>query len=136
MEDSLLKRRAGLKGPAELGELLGIQGPRRQFLKRTKPDAVCLTEGPIHCPGFGHTHLGVVENQGRDIAGMGIAVADKATALGGLIHGRLKNPKVPVGATQGKHWLSLNGNTMSRIGDVYEIVVRHIFSRLAASRAL
>jgi hypothetical protein len=42
----------------------------------------------------------MVEDQGRNIAGMGIPVADKATALGGLIDRGFKYPEALLGAAK------------------------------------
>jgi hypothetical protein len=98
MEDSFLERRLGLKGATECRELFGIQSIRWQFLKRTQANSIRLAQGPIHGPGFSHAHLGVVEDQGRDIAGMGIAVADEAAAFSGFVDGSLEDPEVFLGA--------------------------------------
>jgi hypothetical protein len=81
--------------------LTGIQCVRRQFLKRTQANAIGLAQGPIDCPGFGHPHLGVVEDQWGDIPWMGIAKADEASTLGGLKDGGLENPKVFSGRHRG-----------------------------------
>jgi hypothetical protein len=50
--------------------------------------------GAIDGAGFGHAHSGVVEDQRRNIAGMGIALADEATALGRFIDRGFEHPKV------------------------------------------
>jgi hypothetical protein len=42
---------------------------------------------------------------------MGIAIADEAAAVGGLIDGGLEDPKVLLGVTQAKHWFCLNSCT-------------------------
>jgi hypothetical protein len=42
---------------------------------------------------------------------MGIAIADEAAAVGGLIDGGLEDPKVLLGATQGQHGLNLDAGT-------------------------
>jgi hypothetical protein len=42
----------------------------------------------------------VVEDEGGDVAGMGIAIADEAAAVGGLIDGGLEDPEVLLGATE------------------------------------
>ncbi len=89
----------GLKGATKGRQLFGIQGVRRQLLKRTEPDAVCLAQGSIYCSGFSHAHLGVVEDQGRDVPRVGIAIADEATALGGLVDGGLEDPEILLGTT-------------------------------------
>ena len=72
----------GLEGPAQLRDLLSIQSPGRQFFKRTEGDAIGLAQGAIDGAGFGHAHLGVVKDEGGDVTGMGIAIADEAAALG------------------------------------------------------
>jgi hypothetical protein len=42
----------------------------------------------------------VVEDQGRDIAGMGVTIADEATASRRFEYCRFENPKVLFGATK------------------------------------
>jgi len=59
----------------------------------------------------------VVEDEGGDVAGMGIAIADEAAAVGGLIDGGLEDPEVLLGATQLKHWFCLNSCTAVFLGD-------------------
>jgi len=54
----------------------------------------------------------VVEDQGRDVAGMGVAIADEAATLGRLIDGGLKDPEVLLGTTQGQHRLNLDADTV------------------------
>ena len=81
MGDSSLERRPRLQGAAQQGYLLGTQAPGRELFKRAQANAVGLAKGAIDGAGFGHAHFGVVEDQGRDIAGMGVAVADEAAAL-------------------------------------------------------
>ena len=48
-----------------------------KFLDRTESDAVGLAEGAVDGASFGDTHLGAVD-QGRDVGGIGVAVADEA----------------------------------------------------------
>jgi hypothetical protein len=48
----------------------------------------------------------MVENQGRDVARMSVAVAHKATTLGRLIDGGFEHPEVLLGTAERKHWLS------------------------------
>jgi hypothetical protein len=110
MEDSFLERRLRLKGATKCRELFRIQSIRWQFLERAQANAIGLAQGSIHGPGFSHTHLGVVEDQGRDIPRMGIAVANEATALGGLVDDSLKNPKVLFGATEYDYRLHLDAS--------------------------
>jgi len=81
MGDSSLERRPRLQSAAQQGYLLGTQAPRREFFKRAQANAVSLAQGSIDGPGFGHAHFGVVEDQGRNIAGMGVAKAHEAAAL-------------------------------------------------------
>jgi hypothetical protein len=60
----------------------------------------------------------VVEDEGGDVAGMGIAIADKAAALGGLIDGGLEDPEALLGPAKWQNRLcsdpaavSLNGKS-------------------------
>jgi hypothetical protein len=81
MGDSFLERRPRLQSAAQRWYLLGIQAPRRELFERAQANAVGLAQGAIDGPGFGHAHFGVVEDQGRNIAGMGVAKAHEAAAL-------------------------------------------------------
>jgi hypothetical protein len=95
MEDSSFRKRgSGLESTAQLGNLLGRQGPGRKLFERTEGDAIGLSEGAIDGTGFGHAHFGVVEDQGRDIAGMGVTVAHEAAALGRFIDNSFEDPEV------------------------------------------
>ena len=91
---SFLKRRPHLQRPAQHRDLLGTQAPRRKLFERTQGDAVSLAQGTVDRTGFGHAHLGVVKDEGGDVAGMGIAITDEAAAVGGLIDGGLEDPEV------------------------------------------
>jgi hypothetical protein len=71
-----------------------------QLLEGAEGDAVGLAQGAVDGAGFSHAHLGVVEDEGRDVAGVGIAVADEAAALGRLIDRGLEDPEVFLGAAQ------------------------------------
>jgi hypothetical protein len=73
--------RAGRVGPG---------GPAG-FLYRTEPDSIGLAEGAVDGTGFGDAHLGAVD-QGRDVGGIGVPVADEATRLARLVDGRLEDP--------------------------------------------
>jgi hypothetical protein len=101
MRDSFLKRWPGLQGPAQLRDLPGAQGPGWKLLDGAEGDAVGLAQGAIDGTGFGHAHLGVVEDEGRDVAGMGVTVADEAAALGRLIDRGFEHPEVFLGTAQG-----------------------------------
>jgi hypothetical protein len=64
------------------------------IFRRAQANAVSLAQGAIDGAGFGHAHFGVVEDQGRNIAGMSVAVADEAAALGRFIDNGFENPEV------------------------------------------
>jgi len=81
-------------------DLLGVYPPRGKFLEGAERNPVGLTEGPVDGARFGHPHLGVVEDQGRDVAGMGVAITDKAAALRRLVHSRFEDPEVLLGSAQ------------------------------------
>jgi hypothetical protein len=106
MMGSFLKRRSGLQAPTEFRNLLRAECPRRKLFERAEGNAIGLAQGSIDGAGFGHAHLSVVENQGRNVTGMGVTVPNKAAALGRFIDGGLEHPKVLLGPTEGKHWLS------------------------------
>jgi hypothetical protein len=82
MMDSFVKGWPRLESPAQLGDLLGVQGPRCEFFEGAERDAIGLAQGAVDGAGFGHTHLGVVEDERRDVAGVGVAVPDEPSALG------------------------------------------------------
>lgn len=103
---SFLKHRFGLQGPTQLRNLLRGEHPRGKLFDRAEGNAVGLAQGSIDGAGFGHTHLGMVENQGRDISGMSVAVTHEAAALGRFVDRGLKDPKVFFRATERKDWLS------------------------------
>jgi hypothetical protein len=108
MTDSFLKWCAGLQTPAQLRNLLRIQCPGGKLFERAKGDAVGLAQGAIDGASFGHAHLGVVQDERRDIAGMSVAVTDKATAFRCLIDGSFKHPEAFLRSTQREHWFSGN----------------------------
>ena len=90
----------------------------RKFFEGTEANAIGLTEGAINGTGFGHTHFGVVKDQGRDIAGMGIAITDEAATLRGLIHRRLEDPEVLLGTAEGEDGLDMDTGTMIGLGQL------------------
>jgi len=112
MGDSFLKRHSRLQGPAQEGNLCWRQGPRGQLLKGAKGDAIGLAEGSVDGAGFSHTHLGMVEDEGRDVAGVGIAVTDKAAALGRLVDSGFEDPEVLVRSTKWEDRLCQNPTAM------------------------
>ena len=101
-----------MKVATQHGNLLWRKGPGRKFFERAEVDAVGLAELAVDSAGFGHAHLSVVEDQGRNIAGMGVAVADEATAPGRLIDRRLEDPEILLGATQFNSGLNVDAKTM------------------------
>jgi hypothetical protein len=111
MGDPFRKRRPGLETAAQLRNLLLGQGPGRELFQGAKSDAIGLTQSAVDGAGFGHTHLGVVEDEGRDIARMRVAIADEAAAFGGLVDGGFENPEVFLGATQADDWIDVDPST-------------------------
>jgi hypothetical protein len=108
MDDSFLKRWSRLQRPAQQRYLLGTQAPRGKLFERTEANAVSLAQGAIDGAGFGHAHLGIVEDQRRDIAGMSVAVADEATAPRRFEDCRLEHPEVLLRPAQCKCWLNVD----------------------------
>jgi len=84
----------GLQGSAQLRDLGSIQSPGGKFFEGAQGDAIGLPQGAIDGAGFGHAHLGMVEDERGDVAGMGVPIADEAAAVGGLIDGGLEDPEV------------------------------------------
>jgi len=91
---SFLKRRPHLQRPAQHRDLLGTQTPRRKLFERAEGNAIGLAQGTVNRTGFGHAHLSVVEDEGGDVAGMGIAIAHKPPACGGLVNSGFEHPEV------------------------------------------
>jgi len=94
MMGSFLKRWSGLQAPTEFGNLLGAECPRRKLFERAEGNAIGLAQGTVNRTGFGHAHLSVVEDEGGDVAGMGIAIAHKPPACGGLVNSGFEHPEV------------------------------------------
>jgi hypothetical protein len=112
MGDSFVKRCPRLQASAQLGDLLGAKGPRWKLFKRAEGYPVGLAQGTIDGAGFGHAHLGMVEDKGRNVAGVGIAIAHEAPALGGLENGGFENPEVFSRPAQWQHRLGRDSATM------------------------
>jgi hypothetical protein len=53
----------------------------------------------------------VVEDEGRDVAGMGVAIADEAAALGRLVDGSFEDPEAFLRSTQRQHRFRLDACT-------------------------
>jgi hypothetical protein len=68
----------------------------------------------------------VVEDEGGDVAGVGIAIADEAAALGRLVDSGFENPEVFLGAAEWKYRLSHNPSTMVFRGETQQISVGDI----------
>ena len=107
----------GLQGSAQLRDLLEREGPRWEFLDGAKGDAIGFAEGAVDSAGFGHAHLSMVEDERRDIAGMGIAVAHEAAALRRFIDGGFEDPIVLFGTTQLQDRPSRDATAMVALGE-------------------
>ena len=108
---SFPKRRGHFERPAHSANLLGSQTPGRKLLERTQANAIGFAQGTIDGTGFGHTQLGMVEDHGGNIAGMGVTVTNEATAFRRFEDRRLEHPEVFLGAAEGKNWFSVNSCT-------------------------
>jgi len=91
---------------------LGGECPRGKLFERAEGNAVGLAQGAIDGTGFGHAHLGMVEDQRRDVAGVSVTVTHEAAALGRFIDRGFEHPEVFLGATKRKHRLGLNAQAM------------------------
>jgi hypothetical protein len=109
---SFLKGRSGLQAPTDFRNLLGPECPWRKLFERAEGNAVSLAQGSIDGAGFGHAHLGVVENQGRNVTRMGVTESNKAAALGRFIDCGLEDPEVFLGAAECKNGFGLNSCTL------------------------
>src|SRR5579863_3665096 len=116
MGNSFRERWPGLQRPAQVRDLPWAQGARWKLFNGAEGDAIGFAQGSIHCAGFGHPHLGVVEDQGRDVTGMGVAISHEAAALGRFIDRSLEDPKALLWSTQGQYWLHLNTRAIISFG--------------------
>jgi hypothetical protein len=71
---------------------IGSRGPA-EFFDRTKADAVGLAEGAVDGTSLGDAHLGAVD-QGGDVGGIGIPVADEAARASRFVDGRSEDPPI------------------------------------------
>lgn len=115
-------------------DLPGAQGPGWKLLDGAEGNAVGLAQGAIDGAGFGHAHLGVVEDERRDVAGMGITVADEAAAFGGFVYGSLEDPEALFGMAQWEHRLGLNAVAVAPLSQAQQIAVGNIGHRSRTSR--
>jgi len=116
MHNSFPKRRSRLKGAAQHRDLLPRKGPGWEFLEGAEGDAVSLAEGAVDGAGFGHAHLGVVEDQGRDVARMGVPIANETTALRGLVDCGFEHPIILLGTAERQSRLDMNASTVAPFG--------------------
>jgi hypothetical protein len=112
MMGSFLKRSPHLQRPAQHGDLLGTQAPWRELFERAEGNAIGLAQGTVDSAGFSHAHLGVVEDQGRNVSWMGVTVADEATAFRKLENRCLKDPKILLWSTKVEERLDMNTGTV------------------------
>jgi hypothetical protein len=110
----------------QLRHLSSIESPRREFFQGTQSDAIGLSKGPIDRSGLGHAHLGIVEDQRRNITGVGIAIADETAAFRGLVNGGFEDPEVLFWTTEGGDRLSVNPFAMEPVCHVQEITMGNI----------
>jgi hypothetical protein len=113
MMGSFLKRWSGLQAPTEFRNLLRTECPRGKLFERAEGDAIGLAQGAVDSAGFSHAHLSVVEDQGRNVTGMGIAIADEAAAVGGLIDGGFEHPEVLFGPAKWQNRLRSDPTAVS-----------------------
>jgi len=125
MGDSFRKRWSRLQSAAQQRNLLGTQAPRGKFFERAQGNAVGFAQGTIDGAGFSHAHLGIVEDQRRDIAGMSIAVADEPSTFGFLKDGGLEHPEVLLWMAEWKYRLSHNPWTLLPLGQPQQIAMCH-----------
>jgi hypothetical protein len=111
MMGSFLNRWPRLQSPAQYRYLLGTHTPRRKLFERAEGNTIGLAQGAVDGAGFGHAHLGIVEDQRGDIAGMSIAVPNEPAAFGGLEDGGFEHPEILLGATEGHDGFARDSTT-------------------------
>ncbi len=94
---------------------MSSQGPRRQLLERAEGNAVGLAQGAIDGAGFGHPHFGIIEDEGGNIAGMSVAVANEASAFERLIDGSFENPEILPRLAEGEYRLRMDAATLAAL---------------------
>jgi hypothetical protein len=89
-------------------------GKRPDFLDRADADAVGLAQGPVDRPGFGHAHLGAVD-QGRDIGRIGIAIAEKSATRPRLEDCGSEYPSRGDGIARFQDWTAMDSGTTASV---------------------
>ena len=128
--DSFSQRFAGLKRPAEIQDLFGRQGPGWQLLDRAQGNAVGLTKGPVDRSGLRHAQLRVIEDEGGDVARMGVAVTDKAPTPGRLVDGGPEDPEVLRRPAERHDGLGMNADAVILLGDSEQVGMTDVLGRL------
>jgi hypothetical protein len=78
----------------------------------------------------------MVENQGRDVARMSVAVAHKATTLGRLIDGGFEHPEVLLRMTKSNHRFAMNPAAVAPQGKAQEVAVVYVVIWLLRAHCL
>jgi len=105
--------RLGRKLPdIRLGLIAGGQGS--DLLDRANADPIRLAQGPVDRPGLGHAHFGAPD-QGRDVGGVGIPIADKALAPRRPKDRRFEYPPVSVGVTELRDRMNANTSAAAAV---------------------
>ena len=106
------------RGGSFLGSGLGSAALGRDLiLNRTDADTVCLSDGPVHRPGLGHSHLGAPDD-GRHIGGIGVSIADEAPAFRTPIDCGLERPLGDGGIRESYLWGDVHAVAAPLGGDV------------------
>lgn len=71
----------------------------------------------------------MIEDQGRDIAGMGIGITDEAPAPDGLVDSGLEHPEVLGGPAEGQDGLGGDAGAVVLLSDAQQIGVSDVRTR-------
>jgi hypothetical protein len=104
------------------------RGPT-ELLDRTEADAIGLAEGAVDGTSFGHAHLSATD-QGRNVRGIGIAIANEAARARGLVGSRFENPVARTWITELAHRAHLNASTSIPPSQAHKATVRDIPSTI------
>src|SRR5208282_2082960 len=85
---------------------------RSDFLDGAEADPVGLAQGPIDCPGLGHTHLGATDERGN-IRRIGVAVTDKASTGSRLVDNGSESVATHCLIGQLTNWLHLHSRAVA-----------------------
>jgi hypothetical protein len=100
-------------------------GKRSDLLDRADADAIRFPQRAINCPRLCDSHFSAT-NEGRNIQGIGIAVAGEALTLERFEHCGLEDPPGIARITRFQDWLGMNPKTMPSLSKLQKASVVNV----------